>query len=103
MAIQLRPGDRFRYAVCETELVVVKAPSDELDLRCGGAAVLGPDDEAPAGASLDPAHAAGSLIGKRYTDGAELEVLCSKAGEGSLSVGDVDLEVKGAKPLPSSD
>jgi hypothetical protein len=103
VGIELRPGDRIRSAVCETELVVVKAPSGAVELRCGGAAVLGPDDEVPAGVVLDPAHAAGSLIGKRYSDGAELEVLCSKGGDGSLSVGDVALEIKGAKPLPSSD
>ena len=103
MGIELRPGDRFRSAVCSTEVVVVKAPSAAVDLRCGGAGVLRADEEAPAGGVLDPAHAAGSLIGKRYTDGAELEVLCSKAGDGSLSVGETDLEIKGAKPLPASD
>ena len=103
MGIELRPGDRFRSAVCSTEVVVVKAPSGEVDLRCGGAPVLGADEEAPAGAALSPEHAGGSLIGKRYTDGGELEVLCSKAGDGALSVGETDLEIKGAKPLPSSD
>lgn len=103
MGIELRPGDRFRSAVCSTEVVVVKASSDAVDLRCGGAAVLRPDETAPAGATLAADHSSGSLIGKRYTDGAALELLCSKAGEGSLSIGDTDLEVKGAKPLPSSD
>ena len=103
MGIELRPGDRFRSAVCSTEVVVVKAPAGAVDLRCGGAPVLGADDEAPADAALAPAHASGSAIGKRYTDGGELELLCSKAGDGSLSVGDDELEIKGAKPLPSSD
>lgn len=103
MGIELRPGDRLRSAVCSTEVVVVKAPSEALDLRCGGEPVLSADDVAPDGATLSPAHSGGSLIGKRYTDGGELELLCSKAGEGSLSVGEVDLEIKGAKPLPSSD
>jgi hypothetical protein len=32
-----------------------------------------------------------------------LEVLCTKAGDGGLSVGDQVLPVKDAKPLPSSD
>ena len=32
-----------------------------------------------------------------------LEVLCTKAGEGSISVGETVLAVKGAKPLPASD
>jgi hypothetical protein len=30
-------------------------------------------------------------------------VLCSKGGEGTLTVGDEPLPIKGAKPLPSSD
>lgn len=103
MAIELRPGDRLRSAVCSTEVVVVKAPAQALDLRCGGAPMLGADQDPPAGVTLSPLHSSGSLIGKRYTDDAELELLCSKAGEGSLSIEDTALVVKGAKPLPSSD
>jgi hypothetical protein len=43
-------------------------------------------------------------MGKRYED-AELglEVLCTQAGDGALSVDEAPLLVKGAKPLPSSD
>ena len=32
-----------------------------------------------------------------------LELLCTKAGEGAISVGETILTVKGAKPLPASD
>jgi hypothetical protein len=43
-------------------------------------------------------------MGKRYADDdLGLEVLCTKPGPGSLSVGDTPLPVKGAKPLPASD
>jgi hypothetical protein len=43
-------------------------------------------------------------MGKRYTDEEDsIEVLCTKGGEGSLSIGDALMVVKGAKPLPSSD
>jgi hypothetical protein len=43
-------------------------------------------------------------VGKRYVDPDEsIEVLCTKAGAGSLSIGDAALAVKGAKPLPASD
>ena len=43
-------------------------------------------------------------MGKRYVDGdATLELLCTKPGSGSLSLGDELLVVKGAKPLPASD
>ena len=40
------------------------------------------------GGAVDPARADGTLLGKRYVhDAAGLEVLCTKAGDGSLSVG----------------
>ena len=46
----------------------------------------------------------GILLGKRYSDGATgLEVLCTKAGEGSLALNGESLLLKEAKPLPSSD
>ena len=46
----------------------------------------------------------GTLMGKRFADeDLGLEVLCTKPGAGSLSVGETLLQVKGAKPLPSSD
>ena len=48
--------------------------------------------------------AAGSLIGKRYIDAADkIELLCTKGGKGSLSIGSEALDVKQAKALPSSD
>jgi hypothetical protein len=66
--------------------------------------MVGLDDEAVVAGGQDPAHASGTLLGKRYADPASgLEVLCTKAGEGSLSIGDEPLAVKDAKPLPSSD
>lgn len=104
MAVELKPGARFRSAVCATEIVVIKAPTGPVDLRCGGHTVVPIGDESPAGLSAAPGFDGGTLIGKRYTDGtAELELLCSKGGASSLSVGAELLELKDAKPLPSSD
>jgi len=62
-------------------------------------------DDATAGLSIDPKHEGGTQIGKRYADEElGLEVLCTKGGKGSLSLGgDEPLEVKAAKPLPASD
>ena len=101
--MELDVGSRWRSAVCSTEVVVVKAPTGVVDLRCGGTPMV-PSSEAPAsGAALEPGFDTGTLLGKRYSDGSELELLCSKAGDGSLSVGSEPLEVKGAKPLPASD
>jgi hypothetical protein len=66
--------------------------------------MLAIDGTPPAGPAAEPGFDGGTALGKRYTDeeGA-LEVLCTKAGSSSLSVGDKLLQVKEAKPLPSSD
>lgn len=104
MAVELRAGARFRSAVGETEVVVIKAPAGAVDLQLGGHPVVPIGDVPPAGLSAEPGFDGGTLIGKRYTDGTgELEVLCSKGGTASLSVGGELLVLKDAKPLPSSD
>ena len=47
------------------------------------------------------ASTGGAQLGKRYADDdLGLELLCTKAGEGSISVGETVLEVKGGKALP---
>ena len=46
----------------------------------------------------------GTQIGKRYVDAADtVEILVTKSGAGSLSLGGTPLDIKSAKPLPSSD
>lgn len=104
MGVELKAGTRLRSAVCAAEFVAVKAPAGELDLRCGGHPVLASDQEQPGGLDVVAGFDQGLLIGKRYTDeSGELEVLCTKAGPSSLSLGDELLHLKDAKPLPSSD
>jgi len=99
-----KPGTRLRSAVCATEVMVVAAPKEEVGLRCGGAPMIPIGTEPPAGLSLDPDAKGGTQLGKRYvSEAGSLELLCTKPGEGSLSVGGAALTVKGAKPLPSSD
>ncbi len=105
MAVELKPGTRLRSATCETEVVVVKAPAVSVDLRCGGYAMVGHGQTGPssmaAKAGFDDD---GAELGKRYTDEAgELELLCTKGGSSSLSIGEAPLVRKDAKPLPSSD
>jgi hypothetical protein len=103
VAIQLKAGTRLRSAADTCEVVVVRAPSDPVDLRCGGLPFEAIE------ATVEPQGVAagfdgGTQLGKRYVDDElGLEILCTKAGEGSISVGDAVLEVKGAKPLPASD
>lgn len=100
--MELTPGMKLRSAACDAQFIVVRAASGDLDLRCGGAPLLAGDEAAEA--PLDPAHAEGSLLGKRYADEEKgLELLCTKAGKGSLSLDGAPLGLKSAKPLPSSD
>jgi hypothetical protein len=55
-------------------------------------------------AELDSAFAEGTKVGKRYVDAdGTVELLCVKAGKGSLSIGGSALQIKDSKPLPSSD
>lgn len=97
----LAAGKRLKSVVCTTEIMVIVAPDGDLDLRCGGAPMS--EDDAN-GAALDPSFAAGSVIGKRYANAdSSLEVLCLKAGEGSLAVGDAALVMQDAKKLPKTD
>lgn len=79
--------------------MVVKG-AGEMDLRCGGA----PMQTGAAGASGAPQAPfdSGTLVGKRYSlDGVEL--LCTKAGAGSLSLGETPIPAQDAQQLPSSD
>lgn len=98
----MRVGSRWKSAVDSTEVMVIRAPSGDVDLRCGGSPMVsGAPGET---ADLDPAYAEGTQVGKRYVDDeAGLELLCSKAGQGTLAVGDRAMSLKDAKPLPTSD
>jgi hypothetical protein len=99
----LRPGSRLQSVTCETQVIVVRAPGDEVDLRCGGKPMVAAGE---AGETSTPAGGfdGGTLMGKRYaSEEIGLEVLCTKAGAGSLSVGEQPLLEKDAKPLPASD
>lgn len=102
--IEIRPGSRWGSSVCETQIVIVRAPSDPIDLRCGGAPMVAVDaGAAPAG---EPAAGfdEGTAVGKRYADEATgLEVLCTRGGRGSLAIGDALLVVPEPRQLPSSD
>ena len=102
--MDLKPGSRWKSAVCDTELVVVRPPKSSVSLECGGHPVI-PHGEAKAGdVALSDAHAAGSAAGKRYADPESgLEVLCSKAGQGSLSIDGRPIGAMESKKLPASD
>jgi hypothetical protein len=101
--MQLKAGTRLRSATDACEVVVVKAPGEPIDLRCGGHPLL-PIDAETAPQAVQAGFDQGTQLGKRYSDDElGVEILCTKAGEGSISVGETVLAVKGAKPLPASD
>ena len=96
----MKPGARLKSAVCDCEVMVIRGSG--LVVECGGAPMDA--ERAAARGTIDPAHAGGTLMGKRYVDAAgSVELLCVKPGKGSLSIGGVALQTKDAKPLPSSD
>ena len=100
---QLKPGTRWTSSVCDTEVIVVKGPPDEVELTCGGVTMVAAGAEPVAG-GLDDGASGGTLLGKRYVDDDDtMEVLCTKPGTGSLDADGTSLQLKEAKPLPASD
>ena len=102
--MEMKPGSRWKSVVCETEVAIVRPPKSAVVLECGGYPMIQSGGERPAGIVLDETHAGGSLLGKRYADAVSgLEILCTKAGKGSLAVDGRAVAFKEAKRLPSSD
>ncbi|OYX65880.1 MAG: hypothetical protein B7Y88_06760 [Sphingomonadales bacterium 32-64-17] len=96
----MKAGTKLKSAVCDTEVMVIKAAVDSV-AQCGGAPMVAERGEQDA---IDPAFSSGTNMGKRYVDEAgTVELLCIKPGKGSLALDGVALQVKDAKPLPSSD
>lgn len=100
----LKAGARLKSAVCDTEIMVIRAAAGDHDLRCGGQPML------ELSATRDPAlrlaqpAGGGTFVGKRYVDtGDSIEILCTKSGAGTLALEGAPLVVKQTKPLPSSD
>ncbi|CAN5419697.1 hypothetical protein BH11ACT6_BH11ACT6_42760 [soil metagenome] len=98
----VKNGTRLQSQVDDTQVIVVKSGDGLDDLRCGGTAMVALDAD-KSGGEVDAQFADGTVMGKRYVDDAGAEVLVTKAGKGSLSVGSTPLTLKEAKPLPASD
>jgi hypothetical protein len=99
--MMIKNGTRLASQVCDTQVIVVRSADSLNDLRCGGAPMV--EIGGARSGELDPAFSAGNVMGKRYVDEKGAEVLVTKAGAGTLAVGDTALSVKEAKPLPASD
>ncbi|QJT05269.1 hypothetical protein G9272_37315 [Streptomyces asoensis] len=100
-----RVGQMLASTVDPTAVIVVRCPDEELEITCGGAAMVeGTGPGSAATATADPELMGGSLLGKRYAaEDLGVELLCTKPGPGTLAVNGVALPVKSAKPLPASD
>jgi hypothetical protein len=99
----IKNGTRLQSQVCDTQVIVVRSTDSLDDLRAGGAPMVPIGEEASSDLTLDDGLADGNLMGKRYVDESGAEVLVTKAGKGTLTVGATPLTIKEAKPLPASD
>ena len=96
-----KPGVKLSSTVCKTQIMALRVPASELDITCGGAPMQVGD---PAELGTPSGENSGTLVGKRYTDEDEtMEFLCTRGGDGSISVNGIALDIKAAKKLPSSD
>jgi hypothetical protein len=103
--VKLKPGTRLRSQVDGTEVIVVRAPADDLKVACGGQPMIDVAAEPEPGlaAAADPTE--GTQLGKRYVPAgdAAIELLVTKPGKYRLSIDGAPLALKEAKPLPASD
>jgi hypothetical protein len=99
----IKNGTRLQSQVCDTQVIVVRSADSLDDLRAGGAPMVPIGTETAGAATLNPTFSGGNAMGKRYVDESGAEVLVTKAGAGTLSVGATPLTLKEAKPLPASD
>ena len=103
----IKNGTRLQSQVCDTQVIVVRSADSLDDLRAGGVPMVALDSQKDPAKSaeftIDPAFADGNVMGKRYVDESGAEVLVTKAGAGTLSIGTTAMNLKEAKPLPASD
>jgi hypothetical protein len=100
-----RVGQTLTSTIDATTVVVIRWPDTDLELTCGGALMVDPKGpDAGATGTGDPGQTAGTQLGKRYaSEELGVELLCTKAGTGTLAVSGTPLPLKAAKPLPASD
>lgn len=102
--MKLRAGQKLQSTVSDVQVVVVRAPTAEVEVGCGGAPVMAEGQQPGGITQVEVADGDGPQLGKRYADEElGIELLCVRAGQGVLTVNGRTLPVKNAKPLPSSD
>ncbi|MGC5255625.1 hypothetical protein ACPXCG_04670 [Gordonia sp. DT218] len=94
------PGKALFSTVDTTSVVVIRWGDVDLDLTCGGEAM----SETPPATQGEPPRMGATQLGKRYcTDDGDVELLCTKPGDGTLAIDGAPLGIKAASPLPASD
>jgi hypothetical protein len=103
--MKLRVGQTLSSPVDTTTVIVVRAPSADIELTCAGVPMLnGKSGGTEPEGTADLAQMGGSQLGKRYADDdLGLELLCTKAGAGTLAANGKAVPLRDAKPLPTSD
>ena len=103
--MKLKVGEQLGSTVCATRVIVVRAGDAAINLTCGGAPMQPVSGTEPSITGTPaPGADGGTQLGKRYAvEELSVELLCTKAGEGTLAVDGEPIELKTAKPLPASD
>lgn len=97
----LKVGSRLRSQNSSCEVIVIKGTDGDDALKCAGVEMAA---TAPPSDAVQVTEGTPVELGKRYSDDADtVEVLCTKAGVGPLTLGDSELTQKAAKTLPASD
>src|ERR1044072_929456 len=66
--MQLRVGSRWRSAVDDTQVVVVRAPQGDVSLTCGAPPLIPSDSQPTPGLTIGEGSTGGTALGKRYAD-----------------------------------
>lgn len=104
--MSLAAGVKLASVVCGGQAIVIRPPSQDGVLSCGGAPMAPASGGVAADAvtQLGEAQTGHGLVGKRYVDEtAGLEVLCTKSCKGAFAFEGRPLTLKEAKALPASD
>src|SRR6202034_2795898 len=101
---EIAVGQRLRSQAHGTEVIVVRAPDQPVELTCGGSPMTSEATASGTPATPQPAAVEGAQLGKRYIDEASwLELLCTRPGTAVPAADGRALTLKTAKPLPASD
>jgi hypothetical protein len=102
--VQLRAGLQLESVVSPARVIVIRAQKDDVEVCCGGTAMVTLTGTTGNGESPSADGSDGPVLGKRYAhEELGLEFLCTRAGAGELTVNGDPLVLKEPKPLPSSD